>query len=191
MTDLFELIISRASHGVLLNPAPSAADLDKMIAAATSAPDHGRLKPWRFVVFEGAARERLGEMMAQSLRGRLKEADDAQAASEARKPMRAPMIVMVIAVAREAKKVPRIEQILSAGAAAENLILAAHALGFGSMWRTGEFVYDPQVKQALGLCEGEDIAGLIYVGSVAALPKSASPKAKSIDPSQALTRWPA
>jgi nitroreductase len=183
--DLVSGIIARVSPGKLVEPAPNASEVDRLISAAVAAPDHGRLRPWRFIVFEGKALDQLGGMMADSLRRRMPSADEAALATEARKVQRAPMIIVVAAIARESARIPRLEQLFSAGAAAENLMLAAHGLGYGANWRTGDFAFDPEAKRALGLAEADEIAGLLYVGTVAAPGRE-----RQIDPKEFIVRWP-
>jgi nitroreductase len=140
--------------------------IGKMLAAAVRAPDHGRLRPWRFIVVRGDARARLGEVMAQALRLRNPAATDAALRAEHEKPLRAPLIVVVAAMIRSDTRIPAVEQVASAAAAAQNILLAAHALGLGAFWRTGPAAYDPHVKRALGLEAEDEIIGLLYIGRV-------------------------
>jgi len=162
-----DLLLGRVSPAQLAEPGPSATALEKILAAAARAPDHGRMQPWRFLVIEGAARERFGEVMAQSLLRREPDAPTGKLEAERKKALRAPVIVVVGAAVKENPKVPDVEQIVAAGAACENMLLAAHALGFGGFWRTGPVAYDAEVKRALGLAESDSIVGIIYMGSIA------------------------
>ena len=130
-----------------------------------SAPDHGRLQPWRFIVLEGAARGILGEAMAESLRSRTPDASPARIDAERNKPNRAPTII-VVAARITPGKIPEVEQLLAVGAATQNMCLAAQALGFGTMWKTGAAAYDSKVKHALGLREDDHIVSFLYLGSV-------------------------
>jgi nitroreductase len=164
--DAVEALITRVSPAELAGPAPSAQQLDTLLAAAVAAPDHGKLRPWRFIIIEGDARVRLGELMAGSLKRREPETAEARLDFERKKALRAPLIIVVAAAVQENPKVPDVEQIVAAGAAAQNLIVAAHALGLGAFWRTGAIAYDPAVKAGLGLAASDAIVGLIYVGSV-------------------------
>lgn len=166
--DHLTAIISRLSPGKLTAPAPSPAEVDRLIEAGVAAPDHGRLRPWRFIVFEGEALDRLAEMMVASLKRRMPDADAFSTEREAKKVTRAPMVILVASPLRDTAKIPRIEQLLSAAAAAQNILLAAQAIGYGGIWRTGDFVYDPETRRALGLGEGDDIVGLLYLGTPAA-----------------------
>jgi nitroreductase len=138
-----------------------------MFPAAARAPDHTRLRPWRFIVIDGAAREAFGDVLAAALRRRDPDVPDAALAKERSKPLRAPRIVVVAARLREHKGVPPVEQIVASGAAAQNMLVAAHALGYGGFWRTGAAAYDDEVKRALGLRPDDAIVGFVYLGTPA------------------------
>lgn len=163
--DALDLLLNRVSVTRLTEPAPDPAQLDLLFRAALRAPDHGQLRPWRFLTIEGAGRERLGELFASALRLREPQASE-DALQKARKmPMRAPLLVVVIGRLQPHLKVPESEQALAVGCAAHGLLLAAHALGLGAVWRTGEFAYDAHVAQRLGLGAHEQILGFIYLGT--------------------------
>jgi nitroreductase len=169
--DAMEALLTRASAKRTVEPAPEGEDLDLILKAGVRGPDHGRLAPWRFVIVRGAARERLGEVFAEALRERNPAVDEESLDLERARPLRAPLLVVVVSRLREGvPKVPVVEQILSVGAAAENILLAAHALGYGGMWRTGPAAYDPMVQRALGVGEGEAIAGFLYLGTLVERP---------------------
>lgn len=144
-------------------PAPSGADLDALIALAARAPDHGKLGPWRFVIFEGEGRARAGAALAAA-------ADAAQAESARMLFARAPLCVMVVASPKPSVKVPEWEQVLSAGAVCYGLLLGAHAMGYAGCWLTEWPAFDARARAALGLAEAERIAGFVYLGSAAAPP---------------------
>ena|SRR5215469_7590253 len=163
-----DVLLKRRSAKTLTDPAPDEAALELLLECASRAPDHGRLRPWRFIVIRGAARERLGELMAEQLRRKLPAASAETLQRERQKALRAPLIIAVAAVCNTAARIPPIEQILAAGAAAQNMMLAATALGFGSMWKTGNAAYDDAVKVALGLTAGDAIVGFLYLGTAAA-----------------------
>jgi nitroreductase len=165
--EAIEALTSRRSPPKLVEPAPSDAQLSEMLNAAIRAPDHGRLRPWRFIVVRGAARERLGQVWADALKARAPDVPADVVQREAQKPMRAPMIVAVAAEIAEGHKIPVVEQLLAAGAATQNILLAAHAMGFGAMWRTGDGAYDAHVKEALGLKASDAIVGFLYLGTPA------------------------
>jgi nitroreductase len=163
--EAIEALTSRRSPPKLVDPAPSDAQLEAMLGAAIRAPDHGRLRPWRFIVMRGAARERLGQVLGEALRSRDPAVPDDVVARERQKPLRAPLVVAVAAALDESHKIPVVEQMLAAGAATQNILLAAHAMGFGAWWRTGDGAYDAHVKQALGLKPGDAIVGFLYLGT--------------------------
>jgi len=171
--DAVEALMGRVSPAQLMEPGPDAAQLETLLAAATRAPDHGRMQPWRFLIIEGEARVRLGEVMALSLKRREPDAPAGKLDAERKKPMRAPLVLVVAAAVKENPKVPGIEQIVAAGAAAQNMLVAAHALGLGGFWRTGATAYDPEVKRALGFADQDAIVGFIYLGSVGLAGKAA------------------
>ncbi|MHB8812908.1 MAG: nitroreductase family protein [Steroidobacteraceae bacterium] len=163
-----DALLKRRSAKALTEPAPDAGALELLLESASRAPDHGRLRPWRFIVIRGAARERLGELMADQLRRKLPASSAETLQRERQKALRAPLIVVVAAVCNAAARIPAIEQILAAGAAAQNMMLAATALGFGSMWKTGDAAYDDTVKVALGLEPADAIVGFLYIGTAPA-----------------------
>jgi nitroreductase len=160
-----DALLLRRSARTLTEPAPDAGALELIFASATRAPDHGRLRPWRFVVIRGAARARLGELLAEHLRRTHAEAGEEALQRERLKALRAPLIIVVAAHCNPAVKIPVIEQVLSAGAAAHAMMLAAFALGFGVMWKTGGAAYDEPVKEALGLSAADAIVGFLYFGT--------------------------
>ena len=163
-----DALLERRSAKTLVDPAPDDGALELLLECASRAPDHGRLRPWRFIVIRGAARERLGELMADRLRQKQPAASAEALQRERQKALRAPLIIVVAAVCNAAARIPPIEQILAAGAAAQNMMLAAPALGFGAMWKTGDAAYDDTVKVALGLEAKDAIVGFIYLGSAPA-----------------------
>jgi nitroreductase len=166
MMELFEAIGSRASAARLTEPGPSPEQLETLIAAASRAPDHGRLKPWRFKVVNGTARENFATAVAEARRARLPDMTEDQVVAEKDKVRRSPTIIVVgAAVRRDLPKVPEIEQVIAVGAAVQNLILAAHAMGFGTMWKTGPAAYDAGVKAAVGLKADDHIVAILHVGT--------------------------
>jgi nitroreductase len=164
-----DALLTRRSAVTLTEPAPDAGALQLMFASAVRAPDHGRLRPWRFVVIRGAARERFGELLGEHLARAQPGASPESLQRERAKALRAPLIVVVAAhVSEAAKKIPPIEQLLAAGVAAGNLMLAAVALGYNAMWKTGGAAYDPLIAAALGFGDGDTIVGFLYLGTEAA-----------------------
>ena len=178
-------VMKRRSIGRLSYPAPDEEQLHAIIRAGMSAPDHGRLRPWRFVVFEDSAREKFGAVLATALRQRLESqglaVTEMQLSKERNKLLRAPCVIAVCAVLDHENRIPVIEQFAATAAACENMLIAATALGFGSMWRTGDPSYDPSVKYALGLKETDMITGWIYVGTAGTTPLEKEPE-ESVDP---------
>lgn len=169
-----DFIINRRSNGKVGEPAPPPHIVRRAIDAAVAAPDHGRLRPWEFILIEGAARAKLGDIMADALRARDPQTPEAALAKARSNPLRAPLLIIVAAKIQVAHpKIPEIEQVLAAGAAAENLVLALHAEGYGCMWRTGAPSYDPAVKAALGLRPSDQIVGIVYVGTPTGVPVEA------------------
>lgn len=163
-----ELLRDRASVPAdqLGDPAPDDGEIEKMISAAMTAPDHGGLRPWRFIVVRGKARARLGDVFAEAARRRSSAIDETAIERLRAKPLRAPLIIAVAAVIdSDHPKIPVIEQILSAGAAAQQLQLAANALGYGSIWLTGESAHDSFVTEALGLEFDDRVVGFVHVGT--------------------------
>jgi nitroreductase len=169
-----DALLKRRSAKTLAEPAPDDGALELLLECASRAPDHGRLRPWRFIVIRGAARERLGDLMADQLRRKQPGASSEALQRERQKPLRAPLIIVVAAVCNATARIPPIEQILAAGAAAQNIMLAAPALGFGAMWKTGDAAYDDTVKVALGLAAEDSIVGFLYLGTA---PADAAPAA--------------
>lgn len=165
--DLFTAIDTRVSAITLQEPAPSREHVMRIIEAGAHAPDHGKLAPWRFVVIEGEARAVLGQALGAALLTRDPAATIDQQKRERDKVLRAPCIIAVAARVYKTNKVPDIEQVLAVGAAAQNMFLAAHALGYGVMWKTGAGAYDTQVKSALSLHVDDHIVAFLYLGKVA------------------------
>lgn len=162
--DIFEAIYNRQSIGKV-KPDPIPRDLiEKLLVAAVQAPNHHKVRPWRFVVLTGAARERLANAMVDALRKRKPDADDDSLARERRKPLRSPVLIAVGVDKPNIPKVIEIENVCAVAAAVQNVLLAAHALGLGAMWRTGDAAYDPHVKTFLGFEPQQHLIGFVYVG---------------------------
>jgi nitroreductase len=173
--EALEAILGRTSVGQVTEPGPTPAQLDTLLKAAVAAADHDRLRPWRFTIIEGDAKNRLGEVMAQSLLRRKPDAAAEQLDIERQKAKRAPTVLVVSAKVQKEAKISPEEQIMAATAAAENVMIAAHALGLGAFWRTGQIVYDTEVKREFGLTADDAIVGLIYLGTPKAAPKMREP----------------
>jgi nitroreductase len=164
--ELFAAIQTRSSAGRLAEPGPSPEQLERLLQAAAAAPDHGRLRPWRLIVLEGDAREAFTAAAVEAKRALLPAMTADQLVAERAKISRSPTIVIVgCAVNREQTKVPEIEQVVAVGAAAQNLFLAAHDLGYGAMWKTGAAAYDSAVKVAVGLRPDDHIVAIMHLGT--------------------------
>jgi nitroreductase len=164
-----DLLFRRRSIGRLTSPAPTDDELTTMLRAAAAAPDHGELRPFRFVVLRGDGKDAFGAVLADAYLRRVEAAggrpEPAKLEKERTKLGRAPLVVVVCAVHVHDEKFPWDDQVGAANAAAQNLLLAATALGYGSMWRTGDPVFDTHVKLALGLTEHDAIVGFVYLGT--------------------------
>ena len=164
--ELIEGLISRTSAGKLAAPGPTAGQLARMLEAAGRAPDHGRLKPWRLIVLDDALRHAFAAAAIEGRRLREPAPTEDQLRIEGEKVWRSPAIVVVgCVIDRANRKVPEVEQLLAAGAAAQNLMLAAHGLGLGAMWKTGPAAYDPLVKRAVGLAADDHIVAIMHLGT--------------------------
>jgi nitroreductase len=147
------------------SPGPSAEELETILTVGARVPDHGKLAPWRFMVFEGDARVRAGEIIAQVFVSKNPLAPAADIEVEKRRLMDAPLVIAVISLTKPHPKVPPWEQELSAGASAMNIVTAATALGYGANWLTGWFAFDRDVLAEFGLKPEEKIAGFIHIGT--------------------------
>jgi nitroreductase len=166
--DALEAMMTRNSvpARLLKEPAPEGAELDAILETAMRAPDHASLRPWRFLIIRGDARRRLGQIFADALCRRDPLADNLSREKELNRPMRSPLIVAVCAeVIENNPKVPVVEQIVTVAAAAQNMLNAAHAMGYAAIMLTGKNAHDPHVKQALGLQPKDEIVGFLYFGT--------------------------
>lgn len=184
--DALHALLNRTSFPQLAEPGPSKEQLASMIRAGLRAPDHAGLQPWRFIVVAGAAREKLGNIMAQIS---LEDNPDLPAVAVQKihqQPLRAPLLLLPVLRHKEHHKVPKIEQILSLGASVEAVLLAAYAQGVGAFWRTGEMAYHPTIARSLGLTADEHLFGFIYMGT------PVNPEEKVVQPARVedfLTVW--
>src|SRR5246127_2704820 len=173
MPDALDLLKTRRSYKAreLSGPPPSAAEIDTLLTIASRVPDHGKLTPWRFIVFEGEARRAAGAAIAAAFRAKYPDAKPEHVEAERQRLARAPLVIAVVSRASPHVKIPEWEQVLSAGAAAMNLVLAAHAMGFAATWITEWYAYDRRVCAALGLKPHEKIAGFVHIGRSARPPE--------------------
>lgn len=151
----------------MTGPGPSPADLETILTIGARVPDHGKLTPWRFIVFEGEARVRAGDIIAGVFARKNPQAAPAEVEVERKRLTDAPLVIGVVSLTRPHPKVPAWEQELSAGASAMNIVTAATALGYGACWLTGWFAFDRDVLAGFGLKPEEKLVGLIHVGNVA------------------------
>jgi len=188
--EALEAIRVRRSIGRLAEPAPSAEELQTIIEAAACAPDHGELRPWRFMVLEGEAKDAFGFVLEAAYLARCAEtgrdAERAKQEKERTKLARAPMVIVVVCAYQPSDKIPRLEQYAAVAAATQNASLAATALGYATMWRTGAPAEDPRVKAALGVAVDDEIVGFLYLGSIPD-GKVKAPHEPVVD--GVLTRW--
>jgi nitroreductase len=184
--DAYESLVTRVSPIEIGDPAPDNAEEAKILAAALRAPDHGRLRPWRFISIRGEGRRAFGEVLAGSLQRRDPKVTPELLDRERQKAFRAPFILVAAARITPNSKIPASEQLLSAGAAAQNIMIASHALGFGALWKTGDAAYDAEVKEALGLQVSDEIVGFLYIGTPKIMPKAAA----ALDPADFVKSWP-
>ena len=163
--EALDALLNRVSAPRLLDPAPTAEQREVLFAAALRAPDHGQLRPYRFLTVEGEARNQLGEILAQAVQGQGGEVTQAALDKARAMPLRAPLVVVVVARLQEHFKVPKSEQLITAGCAAYAIELAAFAQGIGAVWRTGELSYNAHVAKGLGLEDGEEVVAFLYLGT--------------------------
>ena len=165
MSDILHFLHNRNSSPKLVEPAPSPEEMQDIFKAAMRAPDHAWLHPWRFITIRDERREAFGQVLEQCLMLRDPEANQAARDKARAAPLRAPLLVVVVVRISEHPKVPPSEQRLSSGCAAHGILLAAEALGYAGIWRTGDPAFDRNVMDALGLGEDEEITGFVYLGS--------------------------
>lgn len=180
---VIDAIEGRSSAKKFSDQEVSVETVEQLLRCAARAPDHGLLAPWRFVVMLGDGRKIFADALEAALRRRDSAVDPETVERERSKAFRSPVLIAVATSAKPHPKVPAMEQSLAVGAAIENLILAARALGLGTMWKTGGSAYDLGVKHALGFADGDEIAGYIHVGVPIEM--------KPVRPTEvsAVTRW--
>lgn len=171
---------------LLGEPRPSTEELDTILTVASRVPDHKKLVPWRFVVIEGEARDRLGELAAEAcLREEAEPPSHVRLETERNRFRRAPLVVAVVSRVRDMRGAPEWEQVLSAGAACMNLCIAANALGYGTAWITEWVSYSKTFGEGFGLAANERIAGFIHVGTAKERPADRERPALS----DVVSRW--
>jgi nitroreductase len=167
MPDAIELLKTRRSvkPREMSGPGPSPAELETILTIGARVPDHGKLAPWRFIVFEGEGRMRAGEIIASVFASKHPQATEAELAVESKRLADAPLVIGIVSITKPHPKVPAFEQDLSAGASAMNIVTAATALGYGAAWLTGWFSTDRDVLDGFGLKPNEKLIGLIHIGT--------------------------
>lgn len=166
--NILEFLQCRASIPAryLTEPAPDDQAIAEIVKAGLAAPDHAAMRPWHFMVIRGEARNTLGEVFKEAALQSTPDVDEEKLQRIGEKALRSPLILTVVAkVTPDHPKTPVVEQILSAGAAAQQMQLAANALGYGSIWLTGPNAHHPLVNQALGIAETDQIVGFLYMGT--------------------------
>ena len=168
-----ELMRTRRSvaPAFLSGPAPAPAEINAMLTLATRVPDHGKLAPWRFILFQGEARGRAGEIIGQVYLADNPHASAEKLAQERKRLALAPLVIAIVSRAAPHAKIPEWEQLMSAGAVAMNLTLAAKAHGFSTAWLTEWYSYDRRVLERFGLAPHEKITGFIHIGHAAIVPE--------------------
>lgn len=183
--EALDVLLNRVSVPRLIDPAPDAAQREILFSAALRAPDHGQLRPFRFINVEGSARERMGDLLAEALQASGSDVTP-QALDKARLgPLRAPLVVVVVTRLQDHFKVPKQEQLITAGCAAHGILLAAYAMGVGAVWRTGELSYSPLVAKAFGLAADEEVIGFLYLGT----PQNPPRVAAKVDVMDFVSEW--
>jgi len=185
MNSLLELLQSRNSAPRLVGPGPDAREKEQMFRSALRAPDHAWLRPWRFLCVEGDRRGDLGAMLERRLLRIDPQAPEAARTKALQAPYRAPLVVIVAAHIVDHPKVPSVEQRLSTGCAAHAILLAAEALGYAGIWRTGAAAFDREFMTELGLEENEEVLAFLYIGTRDGRPKALP----QLDPLDFVRQW--
>lgn len=165
--ETIDLLLTRRSAKALtmVEPGPDDSEIETILRAGARVPDHGKLAPWRFILFKGDARAKFGDVLARVYGQNETRATDEQIEFERNRFTRAPVVIAVISRVTPGIKIPEWEQLLSAGAVCQNMLIAATALGYGAQWLTEWYAFDASVNEALGLGEHEKVAGYLYFGS--------------------------
>jgi nitroreductase len=174
-----------ASVKAMGEPGPSPEQLKAILEIAVRVPDHGKLTPWRLVLFEGSARQKFGDVIKARWQKLHPDHGAESLAFQASLFLRAPTVIAVVSKAGPHVKIPEWEQLLSAGALTQNMLLAAAALGVGAQWNTDWIAYDREIMAAMGLSEAEKIVGFVYFGT----PQAELEDRPRPDPENLVTRW--
>ena len=187
MPDALSLLTSRRTIPAIAlgDPAPDADQIHTLLTIAARVPDHGKLTPWRFVLFEGEAREKAGEALLALRLEQDPDLDEARRNQERTRLSRAPLVIAVVSTAAPHPKIPEWEQQLSAAAACTNLVLGAHAMGFAAQWLSEWYAYDEKAKAIFGIKPEERVVGFIHIGT----PQEDPVDRPRPDVETLLTRW--
>jgi len=169
LNPVIELVKNRVSCPKLIQPGPNESEIEQILACALRAPDHGRIRPWRFHVVAGDARESLGQVFA-NVAQESGDCIEAKVEKCRNMPLRSPLMVVAVCEPQQNNKVPEIEQILAVGAAVQNMQIAISSLGYGSVWRTGEMADAKLVREAFDVSEQGRIVAFLYIGSAEKAP---------------------
>ena len=163
--ETLEAIQTRNSVPLLTDPAPTSEEMSEVYKGALRAPDHARLRPWKFIEVRGDSRDKLAKIFIDTATALNSDFSENEISKLQKAPHRAPMIIILAANIKEHPKVPEIEQIISLGAAAQNILLGIHEIGYSAVWRTGNMAFNPEITKFLGLEENFKIIGYLYVGT--------------------------
>ncbi len=163
--DTLQALQTRNSIPFLTEPAPTSEQMQEIYKGALRAPDHARLRPWKFIEVRGSSREKLANIFISASKKLNDNLDDEDIDKLRNAPLRAPMIIVLAANIKEHPKVPKIEQIISLGASAQNILLGLHDMGYAAVWRTGKLAFNPEITHELGLEDNFEIIGYLYVGT--------------------------
>lgn len=165
---VFETIKRRRSISKMTAQSPTRTQIEQILEAATHAPNHHKVEPWKFIVLAGKARNELGEIMAATLAEKLASTEQTNAQAiiekERNKPLRSPVLIVVAAEHATQPNILDIENIEATAAGVQNMLLAAEEMGLAAMWRTGDGVYDLNIKKWLGLVPEDHIVAFLYLG---------------------------
>lgn len=164
---IIDSLLNRNSAPIqeLRDPAPTDAEIETMLTIACRVPDHGRLAPWRFILYRGEARDEIGRRLAALAEAREGPLPEVRRSKELTRFSRAPLVIGVVSSPKEHPKIPQWEMFLSGGAAAMSLVMAANALGYGTNWITNWYSDLEEGRALLGLAPHERVVGFIHVGS--------------------------
>lgn len=184
---VIDFLLARKSAPIaeLSEPAPSGDEIATMLRAATRVPDHGRLAPWRFILYRGETRHRIGEMLAQLAVEREGPLPEARLEKERTRFSRAPLVIGVIHSPKASPAIPQWEMLMSGAAAAMNLVLAANALGYGTNWITNWYSDDAEGRRLLGLAPDERVVGFVHVGTF----RGEAPERPRPDPARLVSEY--